>query len=175
MWYVFADEEVIVLHSKGLNWLIDFQPGSNFVAAPLNRGSRGDSYIESSSYFIPLLTTWSKNILQGVRMQNVMFWIASLVWSWAVKIYAWTTIWNFFDLRQPQQTWIKNVKIQRCFCSIFVILICLWFWGYMTQNILGITVDFWYHQYFLFFGFTKFFYIFEKGIFVFFHQSFLEL
>ena len=92
MWYVFADEEVIVLHSKGLNWLIDFQPGSNFVAAPLNRGSRGDSYIESSSYFIPLLTTWSKNILQGVRMQNVMFWTASLVWSWAVEIYAWTTI-----------------------------------------------------------------------------------
>ena len=46
MWYVFADEEVIVLHSKGLNWLIDFQPGSSIVAAPLNRGSRGYSYIE---------------------------------------------------------------------------------------------------------------------------------
>ena len=122
MWYVFADEEVIVLHSKGLNWLIDFQPGSNFVAAPLNRGSRGDSYSESSSYFIPLLTTWSKNILQGVRMQNVMLWTACLVWSWAVEIYAWTIIWNFFDLRQPQQ---QPRKCQNSFCPKLICLLIL--------------------------------------------------
>ena len=42
------------------------------------------------------------------------------MWSWVVEIYAWSTIQNFFDLRQPQQPQIKNVKIQSCFCSFFV-------------------------------------------------------
>jgi hypothetical protein len=37
-----------------------------------------------------------------------------------VEIYAWSTIWNFFDLRQTQQPQIKSVKIQSCFCSFFV-------------------------------------------------------
>ena len=36
------------------------------------------------------------------------------MWSWLVEIYAWSTIWIFFDLSQPQ---IKIAKIQSCFCS----------------------------------------------------------
>ena len=42
------------------------------------------------------------------------------MWSWVVEIYAWLTIWNYFDLRQPQQPQRKSVKIQSCFCSLFV-------------------------------------------------------
>ena len=48
----------------------------------------------------------------------LVFWL-SLVWSWVVEIYAWSTIWNFFDLRQPQQPQIKSVKIQSYFCTFF--------------------------------------------------------
>ena len=57
---------------------------------------------------------------------------------WVVEIYAWSTIGNIFDLRQPQQ---KSVKIQMCFCSFFVqvLIILFLFWAYMTQYFLRTT------------------------------------
>ena len=77
MWYVFADEEVIVLHSKGLNWLIDFQPGSSIVAAPLNRGSRGYSYMGSSSYisFWKLNTTTAQRFVSSIGNIEKATWV----------------------------------------------------------------------------------------------------
>ena len=55
----------------------------------------------------------------NLAFEYLVIWL-SLVWSWVVEIYAWSTIWNYFDLRQPQQPQIKSVKIQSCFCSFFV-------------------------------------------------------
>ena len=49
----------------------------------------------------------------------LVFWL-SLVWSWVMEIYAWSIIWNFFDLRKPQQPQIKSIKIQSCFYSFIV-------------------------------------------------------
>ena len=54
-----------------------------------------------------------------LAFEFLVIWL-SLVWSWVVEIYAWLTIWNYFDLRQPQQPQRKSVKIQSCFCSFFV-------------------------------------------------------
>ena len=45
------------------------------------------------------------------------YWSFDYAWcgpdSWVVEIYAWRTIWKFFDLRDPQQS--KSVKIQVVF------------------------------------------------------------
>ena len=88
-----------------------------------------------------------------LAFEFLVFWL-SLVWSWVVEIYAWSTIWNFFDLRQPQQPQIKSVKIQSCFCSIFVkLFIDLSF--YSEKIWLKICQEWqltWYHQ--DLFGFT---------------------
>ena len=74
------------------------------------------------------------------------FWIFCLLINLGVvlslEIYAWSTIWNLFDLRQPQQPLIKSVQIQMWFFSIFVQILInfsFFFWGYMTQNVLGMT------------------------------------
>ena len=40
------------------------------------------------------------NCLCDLGFELLVFWL-SLVWSWVVEIYAWSTIWNFFDLREP--------------------------------------------------------------------------
>ena len=106
--------------------------------------------------------------------ESLVFWL-SLVWSWEVEVYAWTTIWNFFNLRQPQQPQIKSVKIQMCFCSINFCQtfdkIFFWFWGYMTQNLLGMTagdlIPARYHC-----DYASFFSPFEMWIFVFFINYF---
>ena len=59
------------------------------------------------------------NCSSDLDFELLVFWL-SLVGSWVVEIYAWLNIWNFFDLKQPQQPQIKSVKIHKCFCSIFV-------------------------------------------------------
>ena len=59
------------------------------------------------------------NCLCDLDFEFLVFWL-TLVGSWVVEIYAWSTIWNCFDLRQPQ---IKSVQIQSWFCSFFLILI----------------------------------------------------
>ena len=79
-----------------------------------------------------VLTCWS-----DLAFEFLVFWL-SLVWSWVVEIYAWSTIWNYFDLRQPQQPQRKSVKIQSWiahFLSKFW-LVFFWFWARMAQYML---------------------------------------
>ena len=85
-------------------------------------------------------------------------WLSS-VWSWVVKIYAWSTIWNFFDLRQPQQSQIRSVKTQTCFCSFFVqilidFLLILSLYDCMTACLLNSTFFFYFCSLFISFCYT---------------------
>ena len=111
--------------------------------------------------------------IQGVWTQNVMFWSSCVTWilnywsfeqacrgpEYLVKIYAWRTIWNFFELRHPQQPQMKSVKIQSCICSIFI-----WFWTYTykTQSMLS-KIQQYFGYFWLLQSFISFCYTFEKN------------
>ena len=89
-----------------------------------------------------------------------VFWL-NLVSSWIVKIYAWSTIWNFFWPHIASTASDKSFKFKDVFAQFFPTSDYLFFWirGYMTKP----SKFVWFH-----FDCVSFFYTFENWIFIFF-------
>ena len=62
----------------------------------------------------------------------LVFWL-SLLWSLVVAIYAWSTIWTFFDLKQPQQPRIKISKLKGAFAQLIFLKNTFDFWHFLPE------------------------------------------